>query len=346
MARAKKARRFDFEPSLLISGAVGLTPDQFGIYWHACTVQYSKRRRIRIDDDVLVRTLKVNPKHLRAVIDQLVEKGKLMRDGDLIWNEKAEEEIEAANGRISASQANGSMGGRPAADPAPITSGSAGDHTPDQPPIMPGSSSGSAPILPAVSNDNSHLENPGVSGGARPLPLPSPGSEPGRDSAVAESSAGLLVGTPDAVEEAYDRFRDLAMACSLSVPDPRPRGLTERRRRALKLRLREAGGIAGWQAVLSKIRDTPGLRGADGRWRVNLDWLLNPANFVKVKEGAYDHWGAGTPTRSGGGGRQGVGAAAIAAAAEAARRLGGEGRDARGPGAADAPVVMDAPEDP
>lgn len=64
--------------------------------------------------------------------------------------------------------------------------------------------------------------------------------------------------------------------------------LREPRRKALKLRLGELGGIDGWRAMIEIIGKSPHLLGENERgWKASFDWILKPANLTKVMEGNY-----------------------------------------------------------
>jgi hypothetical protein len=72
------------------------------------------------------------------------------------------------------------------------------------------------------------------------------------------------------------------------------RKLTEPRRRQLKARLVDCGGIDGWRDAIAKAEASAFLTGktAPGNghegWRADLDFLLRQAKFLKLVEGAYD----------------------------------------------------------
>jgi hypothetical protein len=81
---------------------------------------------------------------------------------------------------------------------------------------------------------------------------------------------------------------------------PIVRQFTDTRRRAVVLRLKEAGCIDGWKAALACVRDSSFLRGGTpGRngqesFACNFDFLVNRANFTKIMEGNYrDRHGPG-----------------------------------------------------
>jgi hypothetical protein len=82
---------------------------------------------------------------------------------------------------------------------------------------------------------------------------------------------------------------------------------TPRRVAALRQRLKDAGGLEGWQRALARARGSPFLTGDNDRgWRADLDFLLQAKSFNKLMEGGYDGRpngqranGAGGPKRSG-----------------------------------------------
>jgi hypothetical protein len=85
--------------------------------------------------------------------------------------------------------------------------------------------------------------------------------------------------------EAVDGWNDLAAVAGLAGVQR----LTEPRRRALKARLAEAGGIEGWLAMLERVRDSSFLTGGNDRgWRADFDFVVKESNFTKIMEGKYD----------------------------------------------------------
>lgn len=65
--------------------------------------------------------------------------------------------------------------------------------------------------------------------------------------------------------------------------------LSDKRKKHLAVRLREAGGIAGWDAALEKIERVPFLLGDnDEGWKVDFDFLLQQSRFIKLMEGGYE----------------------------------------------------------
>jgi len=71
-------------------------------------------------------------------------------------------------------------------------------------------------------------------------------------------------------------------------PDKWPASL----KRKLRLRLREHGEEAVEKVLTAPLR-SPFLAGDNDRgWTCDLDWLLGPRNFVKVKSGKYENSGS------------------------------------------------------
>ena len=64
--------------------------------------------------------------------------------------------------------------------------------------------------------------------------------------------------------------------------------LSESRKRAIKVRVNEHGKHKVAE-MLERAGKSEFLSGKnDRKWKANLDWLLKPANFVKVLDGCYD----------------------------------------------------------
>lgn len=94
-----------------------------------------------------------------------------------------------------------------------------------------------------------------------------------------------VIDQPDAAEIAFDRWQALRARIR---PNTRPLTLTPQRRSKLSKRLKEIGGLDGWDRCLASVEGSPLLRGEKGDWKAELDWLLEPKNLTKVMEGNYD----------------------------------------------------------
>ena len=74
---------------------------------------------------------------------------------------------------------------------------------------------------------------------------------------------------------------------------PTVQRLTDKRRRALRQRLAECGGLEGWKAACERVRSSRFLTGDNDRgWRANIDFLLRQSSFTSLMEGAYQSGGA------------------------------------------------------
>ncbi len=67
--------------------------------------------------------------------------------------------------------------------------------------------------------------------------------------------------------------------------------MTDTRKRKLRARLKDCGGLEGWKVALEKVKATPGLRGEnDRKWRADIDFLLQEKSWNRLTEGFYDNW--------------------------------------------------------
>lgn len=90
------------------------------------------------------------------------------------------------------------------------------------------------------------------------------------------------------LDEAVRRFNLVADDLKL----PKVQRLTEPRKASLRARLRECGGLDGWDTAMANIRASPFLRGEKGNgWKADFDFVLQQKSFTKLMEGAYDDRG-------------------------------------------------------
>lgn len=92
----------------------------------------------------------------------------------------------------------------------------------------------------------------------------------------------------DAVKEAVERFNKTCESYG------KVRGLSDKRRTKLRLRLDEMATVGDplevIQTVFDKMQSSSFLKGGNARgWKATFDWLLlNDTNWLKVFEGQYD----------------------------------------------------------
>jgi hypothetical protein len=92
----------------------------------------------------------------------------------------------------------------------------------------------------------------------------------------------------EAIAMAVEEWNGMAERCGLS----KVRILSDARKSALMLRIKEAGNYQAWAEAIRKVENSPFLRGEnkDG-WRATFDFTLQPSSFAKLLEGAYDRNG-------------------------------------------------------
>ncbi len=97
------------------------------------------------------------------------------------------------------------------------------------------------------------------------------------------------------LEDAMDAWNVIAARCRLSPIQLR----TDPRRRALRQRLADCGGLPGWLEVLDRVARTPFLIGDNDKlWRLDFDTLIQRKTFTKVVEGGFDR-AAARPAKAG-----------------------------------------------
>lgn len=70
---------------------------------------------------------------------------------------------------------------------------------------------------------------------------------------------------------------------------PRVKDLTEKRKRHINARLTEFPEHSFWKDILGRINRSRFLTGEGGQWKATFDWVMNPTNLIKIKEGNYDN---------------------------------------------------------
>lgn len=91
-------------------------------------------------------------------------------------------------------------------------------------------------------------------------------------------------------EQLADEDRALAMWNTLAAVSFITRGsMTSQRRAKLRLRLKECGGLTGWQDILTTIENSRLWQGktGEGTWKPCFDDVLKPRLFLKLLEGGY-----------------------------------------------------------
>jgi hypothetical protein len=115
---------------------------------------------------------------------------------------------------------------------------------------------------------------------------------PSGDSSFSGNGFDLIPAKPDHVQQAFDAYNLMARAHGLASASK----LTDKRRAALKNRLREIG-LPEWIRAIEKVPAAPFLLGQNAQgWRADLDFLLQPTSLQKVLEGSYEGSRNGRPS--------------------------------------------------
>ena len=95
----------------------------------------------------------------------------------------------------------------------------------------------------------------------------------------------LDIHTAKAVRTDYQHYVDLYNSHCNALPQVKT--LNDKRKRLIKKVAREVSED-DLITALNKANTNPFLRGDNGGWKANFDWLMNPDNITKVLEGNYD----------------------------------------------------------
>ena len=150
-----------------------------------------------------------------------------------------------------------------------------------------------------------------------PEPEPEPEEEPNGSLSSGDDEQDSDPEPIDEISQAVEAYRRVAE--QRGWPDIRI--LSKARRSALSARLREAGGISGWEAALEKAESSSFCNGQnDSGWVVTFDFLTKQSSFAKLMEGNYDDRPSkDRPSQISGGSGQGASMASLVARREAQR---------------------------
>ncbi len=118
--------------------------------------------------------------------------------------------------------------------------------------------------------------------------------EDGGDKMEKESKpfASLTRGNDADFEFAVSSWNEMAAAHGLS----RVSRLTEQRKRHLRQRLSDCGGVVGWTEAMRLVTESPFLLGQRGDWKADFDFVLQASSFTKLMEGSYGNRGRALQT--------------------------------------------------
>ena len=102
-----------------------------------------------------------------------------------------------------------------------------------------------------------------------------------KEGGVGETKDTTLTPTPQKLMELWNRIAHPNLS--------RVKDLTETRKRHINARLKDNPQKEFWISVFERVNRSPFLTGLKSDWRCNFDWVMNPTNLTKIKEGNYDN---------------------------------------------------------
>lgn len=85
---------------------------------------------------------------------------------------------------------------------------------------------------------------------------------------------------------AFKAYGEMAKKAGLPIAQR----MTQQRKAAIGSRLKECGGLEGWQAFLDKVAGSEFLTGENDRgWKADLDFISRQSQFTKIMEGGHDN---------------------------------------------------------
>lgn len=272
----------------LVADTMHLSTEEFGAYVKLMLAQWrSGGKPLPADDNRLARMAGLTPRAWQKMRETI---GAFFQISDAGWNQKRiEKDFTDVIEKIEKNRVSGSLGGKSKSlknkKPGLANATIPPDVSPEQ----------TASEIRSNYNYNQNYIEEDTSSlrsdvcappQAAVAPPPSPGTDLISAPVVAVSFSGELDG-------AVKAYNDVAA----SVGWPVAQHMTPKRKITLKARLRDVGGLSGWQQAMARARASPFLRGDSGRdrahanWTPDLDFFLQQGTFTKLMEGKYDDRG-------------------------------------------------------
>lgn len=244
------AEWFKCFPTDFLLGTEGMTPDLVGVYTHLLMRMYQAGGTVRRNDRSVAGAMSVSTQKIRAATDRLISLGKIESDGEHLTNHRVNLEAKSRESIAEVRATSGRTGGLKSA------------------------------VSRRKSNENKETGEANASSKTNQIR-----EEKRREDIESLSDERLLSSGDDAQADltlAFSGFQKVARRAGWPVP----RELSKRRAVALRRRLSEIGGWEQWRELLHRCEQSD--RICSGSW-FSLDWVLKPANMLKVREGNYDN---------------------------------------------------------
>jgi uncharacterized protein YdaU (DUF1376 family) len=244
-----------FYPSDFLGGTSGLSPAERGVYITLLCLIYENDGPIPRDDGRLSRRCGSPKAAFIRVLDGLLAEGKIVEVDGMLSNKRAEKAI--------VDRANRTQNSTHAAQQRWSAQGQKDQQN--------------------QSADDAGAMPPQCVADASQKPEPEP------DISKRDTNVSLALSAPEPASplaEAVTIYNETASR----VGWPKMQKLTPARSQALRGRLKDCGGIEGWQIAMSKAEASNFLCGrATGTTPATFDWITKQANFTKLMEGNYDN---------------------------------------------------------
>jgi uncharacterized protein YdaU (DUF1376 family) len=245
------------DPIRFIDGAQGLGPDAIGAYAILIDLMYARGGKTARDDRHLAGILGCSVRLARALTDRLIKAGKVTERDGYLTNFRVETDAKRTrNERETRANAQRNRreterNGRENERAASEINGLADNFVCTKPPRV----------------EKSRVD-------------------------IRERPKGLLSSDDDATENLPEEIEDAVTAYNAVAAEvgwPLVQVFSKARRSAIKARLAECGGMAGWLDALARARGSPLLTGQNDRgWTADFDFLTRQSSFAKLMEGSYD----------------------------------------------------------
>lgn len=270
-------------PAEFFADTIGMDPDAAKAYLYLLMHAWLQDAKLSSDDVVLARLAAVSPKRWHAMKAEVMAHWTLGDDG--FYRQKRQlKEWEYTIEKVEKNKRNGSAGGKKKAETSHFTGNEIESKKTNE-------------------NNKSGLANATVSlEHTTPTPTPAPTQYESDKGDSPLPPNGMLLDLPakqDRSEphQAFDLYNRVAKRVGLPIAQ----AFNADRRRGITARLKECGGLRGWEFALEKLASNPALRGDnDTGWMMSLDDLCSPKKFTKLVEGGYDNWKPKTSRKSAG----------------------------------------------
>lgn len=248
---SKRENFYRRDPSKALSGMIGLSLEERGVYNTVLDLLYSTWRPVEDDRRFIANWCGCAVQKLNPIINRLVERGRLITFEEGGRTYLSDEAFEAERNAVKGSAATRSGRAKVGEKSGEVEEKSAGVE--QNPPLL----------------DTTTEQKQSVTA-----------LEKGREDKK-DANASLVAGSD--VTKAFTAWNDLAKRLGL----PLAKDLTSTRRKAINARL-AASGLTGWAEALAAVEASPHCRGENDRgWRADLDFVANPTKFQKLREGSY-----------------------------------------------------------